>query len=207
MCSRISLCAINGRIKRNCRNHKCATVPEIRSIYRLATGRRSRGGGGTSSGISLQLYGSSSNDDCQGYVSSFERFVAETLVRQFEFSIVARRPNRIAETCYTSDVSLSFFLSSLGSRRTDVAAYVGRIIVLALIFAKQHFVIVLGYSSAMYPSSAPRNIVRYRCALHFEYTYMQIRIVLRSFPLFFPGFHEIFYRALYVPESEKNCEM
>lgn len=129
----------------------------------------------------LQLYGSSSDDDCQGYVLSFERFVAATTIRIFHETIVARRPNRIAETRYMSDIAL-FFIPRFAANGCTTA-FVARIVVL-VIFAKQHFVIVLGYTDpqciqALYPEILSDINVLYIsniCIYMHTYTYRYIYI-------------------------------
>jgi len=137
-------------------------MPEIRSIYRVAAGRRSEGGEDFIGNLIAALW-TSSDDDCWECVSSFERFVAatrdaRTAIRIFHETIVARRPNRIAKTRYVLDIP--FFITRF---TVNAAAFAVRIDVL-VIFAKQHFVIVLGYIFAMCPSC----IVRYRRALYFK---------------------------------------
>lgn len=63
MCSRVALCAINGRIKRNRRNRKCATVPEIRSIYRDGAAGATRRREGEFHRESRRSF---MDDDCRG---------------------------------------------------------------------------------------------------------------------------------------------
>lgn len=148
MCSRVALCAINGRIKRNRRNRKCATVPEIRSIYRDGAAGATRRREGEFHRESRRSF---MDDDCRGIRLKF-RTIRRRDARRSYGNPDSPRDQRGATAKSHRGSSLyirhSFFLSPLFATNGRPCASS-----CSLFFAKQHFVIVLGCMSTMYPSS------------------------------------------------------
>lgn len=143
----------------------------------------------------------SSDDDCRGCIRlkfrTIRRRDARTAIRMF-VAIVARRPNRIAEARYISDIP---FLSP-GLRQMDATDGCVRC---AHRHARYFRETALRYCtrvhvSAMHPSSIVRNIVRYRRVLYFDWLCICIYIYIVC-TYTFVHMHTYMYTFCYVREG------